>query len=284
MATAVLEHEELTESQFQDIASLVRDVCGISLHDGKKELVKARLGGRLRHLGLRSFGQYLDYVHAESGSGELRAMLDALSTNQTSFFREQDHFDFLAENVLPEFVTGGRRSQPLRIWSAGCSTGEEPYSIGMTICEVMPEAALRDVRVLATDISCKVLARARQGLYPAERLASVPNWAKTKYFAPHDAAGGLHAVKAAVRNLVSFGRLNLMESWPMRGPFDVIFCRNVMIYFDKPTQGRIVGRYWDLLRPGGVLFIGHSESLTGIRHKFQYVQPTVYRRPQGMAP
>jgi chemotaxis protein methyltransferase CheR len=279
MTTVALSSAELTEGQFQAISHLVKDLCGINLHDGKRELVKARLNKRLRQLGMDDFSQYLDYIATDNGQAELLAMLDALSTNLTSFFREGAHFDLLRETIVPEMVRRADKGRRMRIWSAGCSTGEEPYSIAIVLKEVLSDLAGWDVRVLATDLSSRVLEIARRGIYGQDRLRQVPGGVIATHFrcvGPREPRA--YQVCDQLRRIVTFARLNLMESWPMRGPFDAIFCRNVMIYFDKPTQNRLVERFWELLAPSGVLFIGHSESLAGVRHQFKYVQPTVYRR------
>ncbi|HOW17859.1 MAG TPA: protein-glutamate O-methyltransferase [Phycisphaerae bacterium] len=280
MATAVCGLSELTDEQFERISDLVKSLCGINLHQGKKELVKARLSKRLRALGFAGFDEYIRYVQNDGGGDELVAMLDAISTNLTSFFREPGHFDYLAEQVLPGIAARagpGRRS--LRIWSAGCSTGEEPYTIAIVTAECLPDPDSWDVRILATDLSTRVLAQARQGLYGADRLKDVPGLLVSRYFTCVETRPRrLYRVNDHLRGRVTFARLNLLGPWPMRGPFDVIFCRNVMIYFDKPTQARLVERFWELLAPDGVLFVGHSESLAGVKHRFEYVQPTVYRK------
>jgi chemotaxis protein methyltransferase CheR len=181
---------------------------------------------------------------------------------------------------VPETARRNQGTRRMRVWSAGCSSGEEPYTLGMVLLEA---AELRgwDVRILGTDLSTKVLGVAAEGVYDQTRFRDTPRHLISRYFTCVRQTGGLKKYKVgdALRKTVKFARLNLMESWPMRGPFDAIFCRNVMIYFDKPTQGRLVNRFWDILAPGGTLFIGHSESLTGIQHRFRYVQPTVYQRP-----
>jgi len=285
MAVAVYELSELTDEEFEKISDLVKSLCGINLHQGKKELVKARLSKRLRALGLTRFDDYIRYVRNDGGGDELVAMLDSISTNLTSFFREPGHFDYLAEQVLPAIAArAGPHRRSLRIWSAGCSTGEEPFTIGIVVSENIPNPDSWDVRILATDLSTRVLARAREGLYEADRLKDVPGLLIGRYFSCVEAhRPRLYRVNDRVRGLVTFARLNLLGPWPMRGPFDVIFCRNVMIYFDKPTQTRLVERFWEVLAPGGGLFVGHSESLAGVKHRFEYVQPTVYRKGTGDA-
>jgi len=270
----------LSEAQFQKISRLVKDRCGINLHEGKKQLVQARLAKRLRELGLRGYREYIEYVINDVGGTELTIMLDAISTNLTSFFREEEHFTYLAHKVIPATIARAGESRRLRIWSAGCSTGEEPYSIAITICDNVPDLSSSDAKVLATDLSTKVLAHAEKATYPGQRLKAVAPQQRSRHFhCIQVKPERLYRVIDPARSLVHFARLNLMENWPMRGPFDAIFCRNVMIYFDKPTQRELVNRFCDILAPGGTLFIGHSESLTGIDHPLRYVQPTVYEKP-----
>ena len=274
-----LRQEELTERQFNHISSLVKDLCGINLHDGKKELVKARLAKRLRELKMGSYREYVEFVSTDAGSAEVLSMLDALSTNLTFFFREQSHFDLLTQQAGPEMLARHDRDRAIRIWSAGCSSGEEPYSIAVVMNQLAPAAAGWDVRILATDLSRRMLEIARRGVYARERFRDT--WPRTiaeNFTCIQGCQPRQYRVNEPLRRMVTFARLNLMDSWPMQGPFDVIFCRNVMIYFDKATQNRLVDRYWQILAPGGLLFIGHSESLSGVTHRFRYVQPTVYRK------
>jgi len=277
MKTAEISTIELAEAQLDKINHLVKSMSGINLHDGKKELVKARLGKRLRKLGMHSFDHYIDYVSKDSSGMELTAMLDAISTNLTSFFREGEHFDYIATEVFPRLISSGQRR--LRIWSAGCSTGEEPYSIAITASEKIPDLDGWDARVLATDLSTNVLRQAMGARYQARKLESMAPQLRHKHFlVEQEGREKYYRVADHIRRLTTFAHLNLMGNWPMRGPFDIIFCRNVMIYFDKPTRDKLVRRYWDLLSPGGTLLIGHSESLTGIQHKFKYVRPTIYTK------
>lgn len=280
MKLAVLESAELTDAQFERISQYVKSICGINLHDGKKELVKARLGKRLRTLNLRNYDGYLEYLRNDASGDELITMLDSISTNLTHFFRESAHFDYLSKNVLPRIVArAGKGTGRIRIWSAGCSSGDEPYSLAILLQENIPGLAHWDAKILATDLSTRMLTAACKGVYGEERLREMQALLVSRYFdcvEPH--APRRFQLKQNVKSLVTFARLNLMESWPMRGPFDAIFCRNVMIYFDKPTQARLIQRFWDILGHGGVLFVGHSESLAGVDHRFSYVQPTVYRK------
>lgn len=263
---------ELTPAQFVRITEVLHEHAGIRMREGKEGLVRARLTKRLRKLGLADFDAYLDYIEKDGTRKEFAEMIDALTTNKTSFLREASHFDFLRATVFPAL------HGPVRIWSAGCSSGEEPYTLAMLCNESFPDIASRDVRILSTDISHRVLAQAKAGAYPAENMSDVPAaWLQKYWTRKQDAQGrSVFEAEKSLRRLVHFAKLNLMERWPMQGPFDAILCRNVMIYFDKATQQQLVERYWQLLRPGGYLFVGHSESLTGLAHKFRYVQPAVY--------
>jgi chemotaxis protein methyltransferase CheR len=262
---------ELTPAQFARITSLLYDHAGIRMREGKEGLVRARLAKRLRRLGLPDFDAYLAHVDSEPDRREFAEMIDALTTNKTSFLREATHFDFLRDDVIPH-LTG-----PIRVWSAGCSSGEEPYTLAMLLNDSFNGATPRDTRILATDISHRVLATAKAGLYPADVMSDVPaSWLQKYWTKKRDGAREVCEAGPALKRLVHFAKLNLMEKWPMQGPFDAILCRNVMIYFDKGTQQRLVERYHALLKPGGHLFVGHSESLTGLTHRFRYVQPAVY--------
>ncbi len=270
---------ELRDTEFEKISRLVYSHCGINLHDGKKELVKARLSKRIREGNFTSFADYYDYVKTGEGTDEFIAMIDSLSTNLTSFFREDGHFRALSR-IVPALIreAGGRGRPRLRLWSAGCSTGEEPYTMAVTALEAA-QGLNAEIRILATDISTRVLQKARQGIYPADRVKSVPPDLLRKYFQMGQGNwAGQYRVKKDVRDLVSFERFNLMEPPAAGEPFDVIFCRNVMIYFDKKTQEGLVNRFHGRLARGGYLFIGHSESLTGLSHAFQYLEPSLYRK------
>lgn len=261
---------------FEVIRGLMYDVSGVNLNAGKRELVRSRIMKRIRALGLEGIEAYAELVGRAGGEAELGVMVDLLTTNKTSFFREPAHFAFLEHQVLPGFDARGR----LRIWSAGCSTGQEPYTLAMVLLERWPDAARRDVRVLATDLSPTVLDEARSGIYSEDAVADVPAALRARHLRPADRADGRRGLEVlpAVRELVRFAPLNLMDRWPMRGPFDVILCRNVMIYFDRPTRERLVQRFAGLLAEGGHLLVGHSESLNGLDHGLAYVQPAVYRR------
>jgi len=271
---------ELKESDFQKISRLVYEQCGINLHDGKKELVKARLGKRLRRGNFSSFSDYYRYVTTDEGQDELVMMIDSLSTNLTYFFRESGHFRKL-RSVLPDMAAvrnEGRKNARLQIWSAGCSSGEEPYSLAITAKELLGENAA-SVAILATDISTRVLAAAIRGIFPRERMRDVSDQILKRYFRYGSGKWvGFYQVKKEIRDMVRFLRFNLMDFPPADFASDVIFCRNVMIYFDKPTQEMLVNRLYQTLNKGGYLFVGHSESLTGLTHPFNYIEPSVYRK------
>uniref|UniRef100_Q07SD6 Chemotaxis protein methyltransferase n=1 Tax=Rhodopseudomonas palustris (strain BisA53) TaxID=316055 RepID=Q07SD6_RHOP5 len=267
----------LQDGDFRKIAKLVMDSTGIVLGEQKRAFVHGRLGRRLRILGLSDFRQYTKLLESDDGDDERRMLINAVTTNHTSFFREDHHFAYLAQTVLPEIVKArGAGPTRLRIWSAGCSTGEEPYTLAMTLLEQQALLAGWDVRILATDLDTNVVRHASEGVYDAERLESIPAAYRRNYLSVSD--DGKFRIKDEVRDLIRFAPLNLLEDWPMRGPFDLIFCRNVVIYFDKPTQRTLFDRYADLLRTDGWLFIGHSESLLNVTNRFSLVGRTIYRR------
>ena len=270
---------ELRDTEFEKISQLVYRHCGIHLHDGKKELVKARLSKRIREGNFPSFADYYDYVKTGEGTDEFIAMIDSLSTNLTSFFREDGHFRALARFVPTMLLEETRRGKSrLRLWSAGCSSGEEPYTMAITALEAA-QGIRAELHILATDISTRVLKKAEQGIYPADRVKAIPPDLLRKYFQMGQGAWtGHYRVKKDVRSLVTFQRFNLMAPLAAGDPFDVIFCRNVMIYFDKKTQEGLVNRFHNRLAKGGYLFIGHSESLTGLNHAFKYLEPSLYRK------
>jgi chemotaxis protein methyltransferase CheR len=265
----------LSNSQFLKICELAYSLAGIKLCDGKQELVKSRLMKRLRVLGMNNFDDYIHLLERDTSRKELGFMVDELTTNKTSFFREISHFDYLRQAIIPVLKT--RR---MRIWSAGCSSGEEPYSLAMILREDIQDIDRRDISLLATDICKKVLAKAREGLYDESVLRDIPKNLMLRYFTPEMSGGHrMYRINTSVKKLIRIAQLNLMaDEWPMKGPFDAIFCRNVMIYFDKPTQGKLVQRFYELLAEGGHLFIGHSENLTGISHQYKFIQPAVYMK------
>jgi chemotaxis protein methyltransferase CheR len=271
---------ELRDVDFEKISRLVYEKCGINLHEGKKELVTARLGKRLREGNFNSFADYYRHVTTEEGTDELIRMIDSISTNLTFFFREESHFSLLSR-VLPLMVESAGREQKrfrLRLWSAGCSTGEEPYSLAITVLEALKGQAV-DVKILATDISTVVLKTAMNGLYAEDKTKNVPLPLLKKYFQRGTGnMAGYNRVNPQIRDMIVFKRFNLMDVPPASAVFDVIFCRNVMIYFDKSTQQTLVNNFHNRLDKGGYFFIGHSESLTSLNHPFKYIEPSVYRK------
>ena len=271
----------ITDAEFKQISELVHRHCGICLHAGKRELVQARVSKELRQRGLSNFGQYKRMIEADASGVEFSRLIDAISTNHTSFFREHRHFDFLRDQWLPKFVGHKHKHRSLKAWSAACSSGEEAYSLAITLNEGLAKPSGWDLKLLATDISRRMLAVAEAGVYDAAKLQPVPPVYRAKYFKPFGGGGDAFIAGENLKNLIRYRYLNLIEPWPFSGRFEVIFCRNVMIYFDKPTQQKTVAALYDRLTPGGVLFTGHSESLSGLKHEFEYVQPTIYRRPGG---
>ncbi len=249
-----------------EICAFVQRTTGIQLGEQKHIMVRARLAKRLRALGIPSVAAYLHYVKQPANSEEVTHLIDALTTNKTSFYREPRHFDLLSERLA---LLAERGEEPT-IWSAGCSSGEEPYTMSLVALRARVQA-----RILATDISTRVLGMAKAGRYAAEVVADVPKDIQHRYFKK---AGAESEVGPDMRAQVSFAPLNLLGEWRMRGPFHVIFCRNVMIYFDKATREKLVGRFHAKLAPGGLLFIGLSESLSGLQHPYRLLEPGVYLR------
>ena len=263
---------ELSDRQFKNVSDIIYNECGIVLKSGKEALVRARLMKRLRALKMGDFGKYMKYLDSGDGKAEIGLLVDVMTTNKTSFFREMAHFDFLGETVFPKLT--GRK---LRFWSAACSSGEEPFSLAMFVLDRIPGLRSRDIKILATDISPTILGKANNATYEEGMLRDLPPTFLRKYFvkAGHENPP-TYQVSGDVRKMVRIARLNLLHSWPMKGSFNLIFCRNVMIYFDKATQQDLINRFWEVLEPGGYLFVGHSEGMSGIKHKFRYVQPATY--------
>lgn len=269
---------ELKNSDFEKISRLVYEQCGIYLHEGKKELVKARLSKRLRAGSYKSFSEYYRYVTTEEGTNELVSMIDSISTNLTSFFREESHFARLGYILLRAIEKSGQRGSKnnFKIWSAGCSTGEEAYTLAMTVKETIGQHSF-DVSILATDISTKVLKIAEAGVYGQEKIKNISPDILKKYFQVGTGQStGYVRIKNDIKKMITYQRFNLMDRFHAQNNYDVIFCRNVMIYFDKKTQNAVVNKFYDSLRNGGYFFVGHSESLTGLKHQFNYVEPSVY--------
>ena len=264
-AASLVEGEfALTAEDFRHIAHVLHAHAGIALGEGKAALVYSRLAKRLRALGLRNFREYCSLIEGVDGVDERQAMTAALTTNVTRFFREPHHFDHLRDKVMPKLAERARAGGRVRIWSAACSNGQEPYSIALTVLSVLPEAAELDVRILATDIDPNMIAEGATGIYSEELLEAAPATLWRRHFDRAPGAGrDRWSAGAALRRLVAFRELNLIGDWPMKGRFDAIFCRNVVIYFDDATQERVWNRFTPLLNPGGTLYIGHSERVTG---------------------
>ncbi len=266
------------DDDFNALRTLVRRHTGISLSEAKRELVYGRLSRRLRALGIDSFRDYRSLLTNDPDGREIVEFCNAITTNLTSFFRESHHFDYLRDQVLVPLVTGkpGRR---LRIWSAGCSTGEEPYSIAMTVREALPDASRHDIRILATDLDSDVLSKGRNGVYALDRVKGLSPARIANFFREtREGGSSRYAATTALQELITFNQLNLMNDLPMKGPFDVIFCRNVVIYFDKDTQRDLFRRYAQLQRPGDILFLGHSESMFKVSEDYTLIGKTIYER------
>jgi chemotaxis protein methyltransferase CheR len=262
---------------FEALRKLVKQLTGINLSDQKRELVYGRLARRLRALQLQSFAEYR-HLLAHDGGKEIAQFCNAITTNLTAFFREPHHFDYLREQVLAPMANSGA-SRRLRIWSAGCSTGEEPYSLAMTILETLPDVRRWDVRILATDLDSDVLERGRRGVYTEEGFKNMTLQRRSRFFRERRDREGLSFEAAPeLKSLITFKQLNLMHALPMRGPLDAIFCRNVVIYFDKDTQRDLFARVAQLQQPGNLLFLGHSESLFKVSEQYALIGKTVYRR------
>jgi chemotaxis protein methyltransferase CheR len=268
---------QFSDRDFQYLRQLVSRETGIVITDAKRQMVYSRLTRRLRALDLRDFRDYCRLLE-EDAEGELNAFINAITTNLTSFFREPHHFAHLQKVVVPDLLKKNAASRRIRIWSAGCSTGEEPYSIAMAMAEVLPEDGW-DCRILATDIDTDVLAKAERGIYAQERVAGIAQPRLKRWFSRGGGANqGLTRVSPQLHEMITFRRLNLMEEWPVRGPIDVMFCRNVVIYFDKETQRRIFDNFAERMADGACLFIGHSESLFKITDRFELIGQTIYRK------
>ncbi|MEL6464581.1 MAG: protein-glutamate O-methyltransferase CheR [Pseudomonadota bacterium] len=269
----------LDDQVFDAIAALAHRESGIKLLRGKKLMVQSRLRHRLRALKLDDFTDYTTHVLSADGAQERRFMISALTTNVSHFFREAQHFDVLSDALLPLFRQKTARGERIRIWSAGCSTGQEPYSIVMHLLSNEPSLEHADFRVLGTDIDPDVITSARAGVYSKAQLAGIPLEHRERYVSPHGDTNGADVVSPTLRQVVSFQELNLLSRWPMRFPFDAIFCRNVVIYFDQQTQDRLWPRFNEALLPGGLLFLGHSERVQNpSQYGFQSAGPTVYHK------
>ncbi len=278
-----LRQNVLSPRDFTRLSRFIYDHCGIKLPPVKRTMIESRLRKRLRVLEMPSFSQYCDYVLEERGGvEELVAMIDLVTTNKTDFFREPEHFTYLTDTVLPEWceATGPRRSQPFNVWSAGCSSGEEPYTMAMVLSEFATGNPGFAFKISATDISTRVLETAKTAIYAIERIAPVPLALRRKYLLKSRNPGTeVVRIIPELRQKVSFSQLNFMDrTFGWQEQLDVIFCRNVIIYFDRPTQERLINKFCEHLKPGGYLFMGHSETLNGLDVPVVSVYPTVYRK------
>ena len=265
---------EIKPYEFEMIRELAMRSFGLELRAGKERLVATRLGRHLRAGGYRSFRDYCDHVRSDRSGELLIGMIDALATNHTSFLRESSHFDFVQHLLRTEY----RSRRRVDIWSAASATGEEPYTLLFSTMSAAERAVLPEAHILASDISTRALSAARRGLYNRDRLTELPSTWISRFFDPGEPVPGHLQVKKELRSRIQFQRINLIEPLLLNGVYPIIFCRNVMIYFNKATQTDVVNRLAAKLEPGGYLFVGHSESLSGINHPLEYVRPAVYRK------
>ncbi|GAB5495201.1 MAG: protein-glutamate O-methyltransferase CheR [Phycisphaerales bacterium] len=270
---------QLGDTQFSRVSKIAFDRWGLSLSEKKLQLVSTRLAKFLRKSSFAGVDDYLDYVEQHATPADLLELFDLLSTNVTSFFREVEHFNYLEREFYTPLAKGNttRPGKKIRIWSAACSTGPEPYSLAIQALECLPDIDKWDFKILGTDLANSAVQQAREGVYPAAMLENMPKDLLSKYFEPQGSGDDLaYRVSDRVRSLVTIGQLNLMETWPFKGKFDVVFCRNVMIYFDKPTKDRLIQRICDSLHPGGILAVGSAESANKSSQDLRTVQPSVY--------
>lgn len=278
-ATGILANDfQLSQAEFDRIRVLVREHTGISLSESKRQLVYGRLARRLRALKLDNFSDYIKLLEKGEAT-ELEEFTNAVTTNLTSFFREPHHFEFLAQEMLPEALKRNAGLRRLRLWCCAASTGEEPYSIAMVLREAQEKLVGWDTKLLATDLDSNVLAHGKRGVYGLDRFAGMSGKRVSRFFDEvRDGKENKLSAADELRSLVTFKQLNLMHEWPMKGPFDAIFCRNVIIYFDKDTQRMLFERMATLQRPGDFLFLGHSESLYRVSDRYELIGRTIYRR------
>jgi chemotaxis protein methyltransferase CheR len=273
---------QLADSDFDFLCRLIYEQSRIRLGPDKRTLVTSRLAKRLRELQLPDYHAYCQMLRSPAGAEELPILIDRISTNHTHFFREMKHFDFLREKVLPQWRANPKvKPEPFHIWSAACSSGEEPYSLAIYLAEHLSPAHTNAWRIEASDISTRVLATAERGIYAEEKLATIsPDWLHRYFQKGMQEWQGCFRVKEELRRQIRFYQLNLLEAnYPFAAPFHVVFCRNVMIYFDRPTQETLIGLLAERLVPGGYLMVGHSESLSGIKHSLRMIQPAIYVKP-----
>jgi len=268
----------LTDSEFAELSSIIYKDMGIFIDDSKRQLIYRRISVRLKTLGMNSFSEYIDLVKSRDPA-EIEVFQNTITTNLTSFFRESHHFDYLAKSIIPEISAANKISKRLRIWSAGCSTGQEPYSIAITLRDAFPEIDIWDAKVLCTDLDTQVLQKCKSGVYSAKEMKNLPHEYRSRWFESVDGTADSDMVAdKRLKDLLFFKQLNLMNEWQMQGKFDVIFCRNVVIYFDQPTKKKLMARFADYLAPGGYLILGHSESLQSAKEQFELIGKTIYKK------
>lgn len=268
---------EFTTSDFSKLQKLVAEHTGIVLSDAKRNMVYGRIARRLRATSIDSFAEYLDRL--QDDEDELVNFINAVTTNLTAFFREKHHFDYLTTTGFPALEKTNAASRRIRIWSAGCSTGEEPYSLAMTVKQYFASRPGWDVKILASDLDTNVIDHGANGIYDADRVKDLPSGILSRWFMRgKEGNQGKVRVKHELQHLIEFRQVNLLQPWPFKGPFDLIFCRNVVIYFDMPTKIKLFSRYADILVPNGHLFIGHSESLFKVSDRFQLIGNTIYQK------
>ena len=280
MSTLIMESSGLSEKLYRKISRFITEETGIQLPDNKKSMVEARLRKRMRINKIDSYEEYANFVFSEEGKRlELVNMIDSLTTNKTSFFREPDHFDVLTREVLPTLLASRNSVRPLQIWSAGCSSGQEPYTLAIVLSEFARANRGFDFEITATDISTEILEKARRGIYSSDKVETIPLALKQKYFLrSKNPANPEVRVTQQLRQKVRFGYLNLMdEGFRFEQQMDIIFCRNVMIYFDNPTRKSLFEKFIRVLNPGGYIFIGHSESINGLQLPLKTIAATVYQ-------
>ncbi len=268
---------DLTDKEFKELSGFIYNRFGINLTEKKRALLKGRLNKVVKSLGLSSYRDYFEFIKNDETNSSVLVLIDKISTNHTYFFRGIDHYDYMIDTVLPEIDSSPCGKDKLRIWSAGCSSGQEAYTIAMVLKQYYSRFSTRDIGILGTDISITALDQARKGIYPLENLNEMPSYYKDKHF--ENAGNSQVKIDRGLQEMVLFKRLNLMnKAYPFQGKFHIIYCRNVMIYFDNQTRIELVNRFYDYIHPGGYLFVGHSESLDRKSSPFRYIKPAIYRK------
>lgn len=279
--TTIIRDVVLSENIFKKLGSFIQSECGIKMPPGKRLMVQSRLMKRLRALEISSFEEYWAFIQSTEDKDEVINLINAVSTNKTDFFREPDHFKYLIDTVLPELIKNrpSEIREPFKFWSAGCSTGEEPYTLAMVLSDFAEKNRSFKFKILATDISTKVIEHGRIAIYSKERIDPIPMKMKQKYLLKSkDPANKVVRIIPKLRSKVIFRRLNFLDNFRLKEKVEVIFCRNVVIYFDRDIQKKLVEKFYEQLIPGGFLFMGHSETINGLNTKFKTVAPTVYQK------